>query len=126
MINFDSDRVWPRPVPTYDVEEFPFAFAMLTPFWSKIDYDQSFCSSSQDCGVNYVNRSVVYYQVYTQESQTQKATDILGKASAQVRNNQPAFHDFSATWVLVVTWLRLRPEDLFGDGIEEGIVSSLQ
>ena len=120
MLSFDTEIEFVRPVPTYKTNEFPFAFAMLTPYWSRIDHDLSFCSSPGNCHFNYANRSIVFYQAY---KPTQNASYILGNASEEVKRNQPeAFGNFSAKWVLVVTWLRLRPDDT---GIEEGIVSSL-
>ena len=123
MLSFDIGIEFARPIPTYKTNEFPFASAMLTPYWSKIDHDLSFCSSPGDCHFNYANRSIVFYQVYTDDSSTQKTTYILGNASEQVRSSQSeAFRNFTAKWVLVITWLRLRPDDT---GIEEGIVSCL-
>ena len=123
MLSFDREIEIARPIPTYNTKEFPFAVPMLTPYWSKIDHDRSFCSSPGNCHFNYANRSIVFYQVYKDISLTQNTSYILGNASEEVRRNQPeAFGNFSAKWVLVVTWLRLRPDDT---EIEEGIVSSL-
>ncbi|CAH3024316.1 unnamed protein product [Porites evermanni] len=130
MIRFDAEFEMERPIPTYDVVNFPFDVPMLTPYWSRIDYFESFCAGPEDCtSIHYVNRSVVYYQTYTKDSQTQMAAYILGNASEEVRNHtrpSEAFQGFSASWVLVVTWLRLRPEDFFGDGIEEELTNTFQ
>lgn len=129
MIRFDAEIEMERPIPTYDVVNFPFDVPMLTPYWSRVDYFESFCAGPEDCSsIHYVNRSVVYYQNYTKDSQTQMAAYVLGNASEEVRNHtrpSEAFQGFSASWVLVVTWLRLRPEDFFGDGIEEELVSDI-
>lgn len=127
MIRFDAEVMMERPIPTYDVSNFPFDVPMLTPYWSRVDYVESFCAGPEDCSnIHYANRSVVYYQTYTKDSQTQMAAYILRNASEEVRNHtSEAFQDFSASWVLVVTWLRLRPEDSFGDGIEEELVSDI-
>lgn len=123
MLSFVQDYFLNTPIPTYRTDEFQFDWVMLAPFWSKIDSELSFCSSPGDCYFNYTNRSSVFYQVYTDASQTLKATHVLGNASEQVRSNQPeGFRNFSAKWVMVVTWLRLRPDDPI---LEEGIVSSL-
>ena len=122
MIRFDIEYVRYFPVPTFDVEEFPFEVPMLFPFWSKIDIYDSFCSSEQDClsgDIDYKNRSAVFYQVYTE------ASYILDKASKDVRenSNDQKFQNFKASWVLVVTWLRLRPEEEAEGDAEEGVVS---
>ena len=123
MLSFDGEYELNTPIPTYDTDAFPFELAMLTPYWSKIDAESSFCSSTEDCHFNYANRSSVFYQVYTDTSQRQNVTYVLRNASDQVRSNQPeGFRNFLAKWVLVVTWLRLRPDD---PSVEEGIVSSL-
>ena len=118
-----------RPIPTYDVVNFPFEIAMLTPYWSRVDYFESFCAGPEDCSsIHYVNRSVVYYQTYTKDSQTQMAAYILSNASEEVRNHtSEAFQGFSASWVLVVTWLRLRPEEEEEEEeeLEENLVSDI-
>ena len=128
MIRFDIEYVRYFPVPTFDVEEFPFEVPMLFPFWSKIDIYDSFCSSEQDClsgDIDYENRSAVFYQVYTEDNNAMNASYILDKASKDVRENSngPEFQNFTASWVLVVTWLRLRPEEEAEDDAEEGVVS---
>ena len=125
MIRFDIEYVRYFPVPTFDVEEFPFEVPMLFPFWSKIDIYDSFCSSEQDClsgDIDYKNRSAVFYQVYTEDNNT---SYIIDKASKDVRenSNDQKFQNFKASWVLVVTWLRLRPEEEAEGDAEEGVVS---
>ena len=128
MIRFDIEYVRYFPVPTFDVEEFPFEVPMLFPFWSKIDIYDSFCSSEKDClsgDIDYENRSAVFYQVYTKDNNAMNASYILDKASKDVRenSNDPEFQNFTASWVLVVTWLRLRPEEEAEGDAEEGVVS---
>ena len=128
MIRFDIEYVRYFPVPTFDVEEFPFEVPMLFPFWSKIDIYDSFCSSKQDClsgDIDYENRSTVFYQVYTKDNNAMNASNILDKASEDVRENSnyQKFQNFKASWVLVVTWLRLRPEEEAEGDAEEGVVS---
>ena len=128
MIRFDIEYVRYFPVPTFDVEEFPFEVPMLFPFWSKIDIYDSFCSSEQDCpsdDIDYENRSAVFYQVYREDNNAMNASYILDKASKDVRenSNDPEFQNFTASWVLVVTWLRLRPEEEAEGDAEEGVVS---
>lgn len=114
------------PTPTWDTENFPFKNPMLFPFWSVVDRDYSFCSSDQDCIFDYSNRSAVFYRVYTEGSNVPNASDILDRASQDVRNNTQEFGFFSASWVLVVTWLRLRPKVLSRKDVKEDIVSPLK
>lgn len=128
MIRFDIEYVRYFPVPTFDVEEFPFEVPMLFPFWSKIDIYNSFCSNEQDCpsdDIDYENRSAVFYQVYREDNNAMNASYILDKASKDVRenSNDPEFQNFTASLVLVVTWLRLRPEEEAEGDAEEGVVS---
>lgn len=128
MIRFDIEYVRYFPVPTFDVEKFPFEVPMLFPFWSKIDIYNSFCSNEQDCpsdDIDYENRSAVFYQVYREDNNAMNASYILDKASKDVRenSNDPEFQNFTASWVLVVTWLRLRPEEEAEGDAEEGVVS---
>ena len=120
MLNLD-------PVPTWNTSYFPFKKPLLFPFWSSIDNKHSFCSSAEDCSVlDYSNRSTVFYQVYTEGSIAPNASYILDRAGQDVRNNTQSFSSFSATWVLVVTWLRLRPEVLSVGDVKENIVSPLK
>ncbi|PFX16461.1 Sushi domain-containing protein 2, partial [Stylophora pistillata] len=127
MIRFDVGYARHFPVPTFDTEEFPFRVPMLFPFWSKIDLFDSFCSSEQDClsgNIDYENRSAVFYKVYMEDKGVMNASHILYKASKDVRENSddPKFDSFTASWVLVVTWLRLRPEEELEGDAEEGVV----
>ena len=55
----------------------------------------------------------MYYQVYDTYSQEPKAENMLAKASEDVRKYQAGFADFEATWVLVVTWVKLYPLDWY-------------
>lgn len=129
MIRFDEDYERYRPVPTFRTDEFPFKVPMLFPYWSKIDQFDSFCTSKQDClsgEIDYENRSAVFYQVYTEDNNATNASYILNKASQDVRDKAPPFDFFSASWVLVVTWLRLRPEEEVPGDVEEGVVSALK
>lgn len=124
MIRFDEEFERYLPIPTFDGESFPFEVPMLFPYWSKIDKSKSFCSDSQDCYFDYANRSSVFYQVYTEDMNTSNAIYVLNRASQEVRNNSD-FSSFSASWVLVVTWLRLRPEEELEGDVEEETVSPL-
>ena len=93
---------------------------MLFTYWSLIDREHSFCSSAQDCLFHFTNRSAVFYQVYTKDS---NASDILDRARQDVRGHTQSFDFFSPTWVLVVTWLRLRPKVQSVEDVKEDIVS---
>ena len=120
MLNLD-------PVPTWNTTHFPFTVPMLFPFWSSIDNKYSFCSSAEDCSVlDYSNRSTVFYQVYTEGSNAPNASYILNRANQDVRTNAQSFVSFSATWVLVVTWLRLRPKVQSVEDVKENTVSPLK
>ncbi len=128
MIRFDEDlEPNDEPVSTFKTEEFPFQIPMLFPYWSIIDVKGSFCSNSsnpsnpEDCFFDYVNRSSVFYHLYTEHSNSPNASYILDRANQEVRNKSE-FTSFSASSVLVVTWLRLRTKEDEGD-VEEGNVS---
>lgn len=126
-IRFDQALVLnSAPLPTWDTLKFRFTVPMLFPFWSVIDRDHSFCSSAEDCLFDYSNRSAVFCQVYKEGSNASNASYILDRASQDVRNNTQSFSFFSATWVLVVTWLRLRPKVLSVRDVKEDIVSPLK
>ena len=57
--------------------------------------------------------SSVYYHVYDKYKNMPGTQDMLLKASQDAHKYQkePAFKNFKATWVLVVTWVRLYPND---------------
>ena len=114
-----------KPTPTWS-RTFDFTVPMVFPFWSLIDHEYSFCSSPEDCLFDYSNRSAVFYQVYTEGSNAPNASYILDRANQDVRNNSQSFDSFSATWVLVVTWLRLRPKVQSVEHVKEDIVSPLK
>ncbi|XP_078349351.1 mucin-like protein [Oculina patagonica] len=131
MIRFDDGFERYEPIATFDVNEFPFYIPMLFPYWAKIDIHGSFCSNSLnpsdplDCKFDYVNRSSVFYQFYTENSNSPNASYILDRANQEVRNN-PQFSSFSASSVLVVTWLRLRPEEEVEGDVQEGTTNTFQ
>lgn len=74
--------------------------AMLAPYWSLVDRYDSF-----NLGI-----SNVYYQVYDSSMNTLKSRNVLVRATSDVNrlNPQPLRTKFQASWVLVVTWSRLR------------------
>ena len=125
MIRFDDNLERIRPVSTFDSNfKFPYDVPMLFPYWSNIDRKYSFCSSPQNCFFDYANRSAVFYRNYTEDSNLPNASSILNRASQDVRTYAgSSFSYFSATWVLVVTWVRLRPEEIFEGDVKEGEVS---
>ena len=105
LIHFELEQVWPRPV-RFEEEAFQINYAVLSPFWVKIDN-----STSTFENVGSYNHSAVFYHVYTPGNQL--CDDyVLGNATEDVRNlaQSADFSRFTATWVLVVTWLRLRPQ----------------
>ena len=72
---------------------------MLAPYWSNVDCRSSFING----------RSKVFYHVYSDSQEGSNVT--LSEASADVKklHNRPFAKDFNASWVLVVTWEKLRP-----------------
>ena len=81
--------------------------AIIAPFWAPVDEYVAFK----------VNHSKVYYQVYTDtEPNNNRTSDILKMASrhVQIYEESSKFANFSATWVLVVTWKNLCPFFYYG------------
>ena len=74
---------------------------MLAPYWSNVDCRSSFING----------RSKVFYHVYSDSQAGSHVT--LSEASADVKklHNRPFARDFNASWVLVVTWEKLRPRE---------------
>ena len=124
MLRFDRGFEQRTPISNFIATRFRYEIPMLFPYWSVIEREKSFCFGQGGCPFNHVNRSSVLYQTYTASSQTPSAAYVLGNASEQVRGYQlqgPGnFSTFVAKWVLVVTWLRLRPLE---ETPAEGIVS---
>ena len=81
--------------------------AIIAPFWAAVDEYVAFK----------VNHSRVYYQVYSHTKPKGNGTShILNMASqhVQIYDGSGKFHNFSATWVLVVTWKDLCPFFYYG------------
>lgn len=104
--------------------------AMLAPYWAQTDTNWGFkreavnrfyCSDDGErtncsyrmTSVDPKKWSSVYYRVYDNYKNTPGTKDMLLKASQDVHkyHDEPAFKNFKATWVLVVTWVRLYPND---------------
>ena len=124
MLRFDRGFEQRTPISNFIATRFRYEIPMLFPYWSVIDREKSFCFGQGRCLFNHVNRSSVLYQTYTASSPTPSEAYVLDNASEQVRGYQlqePGdFSTFVAKWVLVVTWLRLRPLE---ETPSEGIVS---
>jgi len=76
--------------------------AIIAPFWARVNEDLAFKNGN----------SKVYYQAYEQSSQGHPQKEkILSLASQHVRRytTEEKFKNFTATWVLVVTWVNLCP-----------------
>ena len=76
--------------------------AIIAPFWARVDEDLAFKNGN----------SKVYYQAYEQSSQGHPQKEmILSLASQDVQRytTEETFKNFTATWVLVVTWVKLCP-----------------
>ncbi|XP_073233536.1 mucin-like protein [Porites lutea] len=81
--------------------------AIIAPFWAAVDEYVAFK----------VNHSRVYYQVYSHtKPKGNRTSHILNMASqhVQIYDGSGKFHNFSATWVLVVTWKDLCPFFYYG------------
>ena len=74
---------------------------MLAPYWSNVDCHSSFINGL----------SKVFYHVYSDSQAGSNVT--LSEASADVKklHNRPFAKNFNASWVLVVTWEKLRPRE---------------
>ncbi|KAI8519983.1 hypothetical protein Bbelb_032400 [Branchiostoma belcheri] len=79
--------------------------AMIAPFWAYSD-PSSFSRFDEE-----TLKSHIYYQVYKEGDGKIDTSAILSRASLDARNtpNTNVPSDFQATWVLVVTWIRLPP-----------------
>ncbi|XP_019629037.1 PREDICTED: LOW QUALITY PROTEIN: mucin-like protein [Branchiostoma belcheri] len=79
--------------------------AMIAPFWAYSD-PSSFSRFDEE-----TLKSHIYYQVYKEGDGKIDTSTILTRASLDARNtpNTNVPSDFQATWVLVVTWIRLPP-----------------
>ena len=64
--------------------------------------------------MNSVNRSAVYVHEYSAADPSPKAVEVIKRANRDVRvyGNSQHFARFSAKWVMVATWVRLRPFNL--------------
>ena len=73
--------------------------AIIAPFWAPTDTYFAFRDG----------HSKVYYQVYSQTKES--SSEILERASEDVKRygNDNTFDNFTASWVLVVTWYKLCP-----------------
>ena len=133
LIQFDLE--WPFSYPyKFGARYWLDGFAMIAPYWALTDtywgfkrrdfYRFQYYYSPSEGRYTYTwtfhrvdpNRwSSVYYQVYDTYSQEPKAENMLAKASEDVRkyHGQAGFADFEATWVLVVTWVKLYPLDWY-------------
>ena len=133
LIQFDLE--WPFSYPyKFGARYWLDGFAMIAPYWALTDtywsfkrrdfYRFQYYYSPSEGRYTYTwtfhrvdpNRwSSVYYQVYDTYSQEPKAENMLAKASEDIRkyHGQAGFADFEATWVLVVTWVKLYPLDWY-------------
>ena len=101
VIQFESERFnrWPYKFgQRYWLRYDP----ILAPYWSNIDLVNSFVTGP----------SKVFYQIYSDSMPGANTT--LGMATADVMKllTRPLPTNFSASWVLVVTWEKLRPREL--------------
>ena len=73
---------------------------MLAPYWSLTDTQDSF----EKNGV-----SKVYYHIYSDSEPS--SVSMLNMATSDVKTlySQPLPTEFKASWMLVITWVNLRP-----------------
>lgn len=100
VIQFESERInrWPykfgqRYWLRYD--------ATLAPYWSNIDLVNSFV----------IGPSKVFYHIYSDSIPGSNTTLSVATADVMRLLLRPLPTNFSATWVLVVTWENLRPRE---------------
>ena len=74
---------------------------MLAPYWSDIDPVKSFVTGP----------SKVFYQIYSDTIPDSNTTLTMATADVMKLLSRPLPTNFSATWVLVVTWEKLRPQE---------------
>lgn len=100
-MSFDSSwyRWWPYNFGRYDWFD---RYAMLAPYWALVDVYDSFGNDV----------SQMYYHVYREYDGQPLTNEILNRATLDVnqhtRNNPLPTEFIKATYVLVVTWVRLR------------------
>ena len=77
---------------------------IIAPYWAIVDVSSPFENNNP-------NRSIVYYHEYHACDADPKTLQIISRANSDVRRFQanPSIASFSASWVLVVTWVRLQP-----------------
>ena len=100
--NYKWSPQWPR---KFGVSYYVDMIGMFAPFWARSDQYQSF-----KLGI-----SKVYYHVYDKsQSDHDQTGEILALASKHVEQYEGGrFANFTATWVLVVTWENLCPSVIY-------------
>ena len=93
QLNYAWSWWWPQ---KFGVYRWFKNMAIIAPFWARTDRHAAFSA----------NHSEVFYHIYDQSGDS-----VLEKASQDVRvyDKSGAFAKFRATWVLVVTWVKLCP-----------------
>ncbi|XP_068712588.1 uncharacterized protein [Montipora foliosa] len=100
VVQFESERFnrWPyRFGQRYWLRYDP----ILAPYWSNIDLVNSFVTGP----------SKVFYQIYSDSIPGANTTLIMAMADVMKLLSRPLPTNFSASWVLVVTWEKLRPRE---------------
>ena len=107
-------QVCPNGVVQFESERFnrwPYKFGqrywlrydpVLAPYWSNIDLVDSFVNGP----------SKVFYQIYSDSIPGANTTLSMATADVKKLLSRPLPTNFSASWVLVVTWEKLRPREL--------------
>ena len=79
-------------------------FYVIAPYWAKISHDAFKIAGK--------NASMVYYHVYRKDAiSTNREKEIFNRANSDVQRYQtnPRIPLFEASWILVVTWVRIYP-----------------
>ena len=97
LLRFESSLLVHRPLELTPDFSLPNA-AILAPYWSKTNVDSSFNKISK-----------VYYHVYSKDDSNSAA--VLKRATSDVKRflTNPLPTNFKATWLIVVTWMNLKP-----------------
>ena len=97
LLRFESPLLVHRPLQLTPDFSLPNA-AILAPYWSKTNVDSSFNAISK-----------VYYHVYSKDDSNSSA--LLKRATSDVKRflTNPLPTNFKASWLIVVTWMNLKP-----------------
>lgn len=99
LLRFESPLLVHRPLDLTPDFSLPNA-AILAPYWGKTNVDSSFNATSSH---------QVYYHVYSKDDSNSSV--VLKRATSDVKRflTNPLPTNFKASWLIVVTWMNLKP-----------------